>query len=375
MEKAAGIIDYFSDIEDPRANRGKRHLLIDIICIAVLAIICDANNYKEIEAYGLSKEKWLESFLGLPHGIPSDATFRRVFAVIRPESWQRCFLNWVRSLILNAPEAEEVIAIDGKTSRGSRDGEINGLHTVSAWASQLGIVLGQAQVSEHSNEITALPDLIASLDVAGAIITTDAMGTQTKIAWAIKEHHAEYMLALKGNHPKLLSDVSWLFDNAKENNWQNIDHRYYETKEKAHAREEHRKYWVISDLSFLDSEAIKAWRGLRTLACVESKRSYKGKVSIETRYYLSSLEPDAKRAAHAIRSHWTVENNLHWVLDMAFRDDESRVHKGHGQANWVTLRHMALNLIKLDKSFKASVKVKRKRAGWDNNYLLHLINY
>ena len=201
--EATGIIEYFSEIEDPRADRGKRHLLLDIICIAILAVICDANDYEEMEAYGLAKEQWLRSFLELPHGIPSDATFRRVFAVLNPEAWQACFLNWVRSLTLDVSEAEEVLAADGKTARGSRDGEIGGLHTVSVWSSQQGIVIGQSQVADHSNEITALPDLIESLDIAGSVITTDALGTQKQVAWAIKEHHAEYMLALKGNHPKL----------------------------------------------------------------------------------------------------------------------------------------------------------------------------
>lgn len=372
--QAEGIISYFADIEDPRAARGKRHLLLDIICIALLAIICDANDYEEIEAYGLSKEKWLSSFLDLPHGIPSHDTFRRVFAVLKPEVWQRRFLSWIDSLDLGQSEGEDILAIDGKTARRSRDGEQGGLHTVSVWSSRQGIVIGQTQVADHSNEITVLPELIESLEIVGAIITADAMGTQKQVAWAIKEHDAEYMLALKGNHPKLYADVIWLFEDAKKHNWQGIAYDYFETNDKAHGREEQRKYWVLSDLSLLDAETLTAWRGLQSLVCVESTRILKGQASIEKRYYLSSLACNAKQAAYAIRSHWSVENNLHWVLDMSFREDESRIRKGNGQANWVTLRHIALNLLKLDKSIKASIKVKRKRAGWDNTYLLNLIS-
>lgn len=370
---AEGIISYFAAVEDPREARGKRHLLLDILCIAILAVICDANDYQEIEGYGLAKKQWLSSFLELPHGIPSAATFRGVFAAVNPEAWQGCFLNWVRSLTLADKEAEEVLAADGKTARRSRAGELGGLHTVSVWSSQQGIVIGQGQVADHSNEITALPELIESLDIAGAVITTDAMGTQKQVAWAIREHHAHYMLALKGNHPKLHADVKWLFEDAERHKWRDIPHDNYETFDQAHGREEHRRYWTLADLSVLDPEETKAWRDLNSVSCVESRRTYKGQISVKKRYYLSSLPCDAKRAAHAIRSHWSVENNLHWVLDMTFREDESRVRKGHGQANWVTLRHIALNLLKLDTFLNASIKVKRKRAGWDNDYLLHLL--
>lgn len=371
--QAQGIIHHFSDIEDPRSARGKRHLLIDIICIAILAVICDANDYEEIEAYGLSKEAWLNSFLALPHGIPSYDTFRRVFSVLNAEAWQSCFVNWVRSLDLPISETEDVLAIDGKTARRSRDGDLGGLHTVSVWSSQQGIVIGQQQTTSHSNEITVLPELIESLDIAGAVVSIDAMGTQKQVAWAIKEHDGDYMLALKSNHPKLYQDVTWLFEDAASHDWLGISHDYYETTDKAHGREEHRRVWVLDDLSILDDDTLRAWRGLQSVACVASTRRIKGRISTEKRYYLSSLPLDAKRAAHAIRSHWSVENNLHWVLDMSFREDESRVRKGHGQANWVTLRHIALNLLKLDTSIKASIKVKRKRAGWDNDYLLQLL--
>lgn len=370
--QASGIIKYFTEIEDPREARGKRHLLLDIICIAILAVVCDANDYEEIEAYGLSKEAWLRSFLELPHGVPSDATFRRVFAVLNPEAWQGCFLRWVRSLTLEATGAEEVLAADGKTARRSRDSELGGLHTVSVWSSQQGLVIGQSQVAGHSNEITVLPDLIESLDISGAVVTTDALGTQKQVAWAVKEHDAEYMLALKGNHPRLYADVKWLFVVARNDVCSDVTDTF-ETKDKAHGREEQRRYRVLADLSVLDPELVRAWRGLKSVVCVESQRTSKGQTSTEKRYYLSSLPCDAKRAAHAIRSHWSIENSLHWVLDTTFREDESRIRKGHGQANWVTLRHLALNLLKLDKTLEASLKVKRKRAGWDDAYLLHLL--
>ena len=279
---AEGIIGHFTEIEDPREARGKRHLLVDILCIAILAVICDANDYEEIEGYGLAKQEWLSGFLELPHGVPSAATFRRVFAAINPEAWQACFVNWVRSLALEDDEmSEEVLAADGKTARGSRDGELGALHTVSVWASQQGIVVGQAQVEAHSNEITALPELIESLDVAGAVLTTDAMGTQKQVAWAAREHHAHYMLALKANHPKLHQDVMWLFEDAERHDWHDVPHDYYETLDNAHGRQERRRYWVLDDLSVLDPGEVKSWRDLRSVVCVESRRTLKGQTSVE----------------------------------------------------------------------------------------------
>lgn len=376
LEEAESLIEYFGDIEDPRQDRGKRHKLVDIICIAILAVICDANDYEEVEAYGLSKEAWLSSFLELPHGIPSDATFRRVFGALRPEKWQSCFMQWVKSIELPtlSESKDHVLALDGKTACGSdRDG-LKGLHTVSVWSSQHGIVIGQQQTDTKSNEITVLPSLIESVAVKGNVITTDAMGTQTQVAWAVREHKADYMLALKENHPKLYKDVVWLFEHAHSLNWINIEHDFFETYDKQHGREEHRKYWTISDLSVLEEKVTESWKDLQSFTCVESICISKGKTTTERRYFISSLPCDAKRAAHAIRNHWSIENSLHWVLDVAFDEDKNMVHLGHGQANWVTLRHIALNLLKLDKSIKASIKVKRKRAGWDNDYLLSLLH-
>ncbi len=375
--KGEELVKHFSNIEDPRSEQGKRHLLEDIICIAIFAVICDCNDYREIEAYGESKKEWLGSFLALPFGIPSHATFRRVFGLLEPEIWQGRFKRWVQALDLpDLPEDEktkdEVLAFDGKTSCASRTEDVKALHTVSVWSSQHGIVLGQQQVDKHSNEITALPMLIESVDISGAVVTTDALGTQTQVAWAIREHGGDYMLALKANHPKLYEDTQWLFEHAQTVGWEHIDHDYFESVDKAHGREEHRKYWTISDLSTLERQTVAAWRDLQALTCVESTRISKGKTTIQKRYYISSLACDAKRAAHAIRSHWSIENNLHWVLDTTFDDDISTVHLGHGQANWVTLRHLALNLLKLDTSSKHSIKVKRKRAGWDDDYLLSL---
>ena len=372
------LIKYFSDIEDPRQDQGKRHLLKDIVCIAIFAFIGDCNDYRDIEAYGKSKKEWLGSILDLPFGIPSHATFRRVFGALEPEIWQGRFKRWVQTLelpdLLEDEEVEdEILCFDGKTSCASRSEDIKALHTVSVWSSQHGIVIGQQQVDEHSNEITALPMLIESVEISGAVVTTDAMGTQTQVAWAIREHKGDYMLALKANHPKLYKDAVWLFEHAQTVGWDNIEHDYFESFDKAHGREEYRKYWTISDLSTIDKDTVASWRDLQTLCCVESTRTFKGKTSVERRYYLSSLDCNAKRAAHAIRSHWSIENNLHWVLDVTFDEDKNTVHLGHGQANLVTLRHIALNLLKLDTSSKDSIKVKRKRAGWDNDYLLSLI--
>lgn len=369
------LLGVFSGLPDPRSARGIRHSLEAIIIMSVLAFISDANDYVEIREYGLANEDWLSGFLDLKHGIPSVDTFERVFSILDANVWQARFRQWTREVSLgkgNEPE-DEILAVDGKTSRRSYDGRkgINALHTVSVWSSYGGIILAQEQVPDKTNEITVIPDVLAAVNPAGAVVTVDAMGTQKDIAWTIREYQADYLLALKENHPKLHSDVQWLFNHADQTRWQNVEFAHTLTQETSRGRFEKRECWVLSDLSLLETTA---WRDLTTVVRVRAQRTYKGEVSSEDRYYLSSLAADAERALHASRSHWGIENSLHWVLDVVFDEDCSRARKENAQANLVTLRHIALNLLKSDTSLKLSIKAKRKRAGWDRNFLLNLIH-
>jgi predicted transposase YbfD/YdcC len=363
------LLEHFQGLEDPRIERCNEHLLIDIVTIAICAVIGGAENFEEIATFGQAREAWFRNFLALPRGIPSHDTFNRVFGKLKPSSWQTCFMKWAQRVVVpKLSEGEDYqVCIDSKTARGSAGVGIEAVHMVNAWASHTEIVLGQQAVAEKSNAITAIPVLIETLELAGAVVSIDAMGTQKDIAWAIREHHADYVLALKDNHPKLYEDVLWLFDHAQTLNWQTIDHDYFESTEQGHGRTEQRRCWVLKDLSYLAKH--QGWRDLQTIAMLESCRTIKGVQSIEKRYYLSSLPPDAERIAKAVRTHWQVENSLHWVLDVAFREDESRIREGHAQTNFIVLRHLALSLLRHDKSSKIGIKAKRLKAGWDTTYL------
>ncbi|UCH26539.1 MAG: ISAs1 family transposase [Trueperaceae bacterium] len=367
------LIEHFADLPDPRHARGIRHHLIDIVCISILAVICGANTYSQIQQYGQANEEWLRRFLRLPFGVPSQDTFERVFAILSPDAWQGRFLAWTRTLVVpELPEGEdEVLALDGKTARGSKDLDGNALHTVSVWSSQFEVVFSQQQVPDKSNEITVMPELVEVINPAGAIITTDAMGTQKQLAWAAREHHAHYLLALKDNHPTLLEDVSWAFDHEDESGWKS-KHSYCQTMDKAHGREEVRECWVLPAPELLYQR--ESWRDLSSVVRVRSKRRVNGKVSEKTRYFLTSLAGGAERVLRAARFHWGIENGLHWVLDVAFDEDRSRARLKNAQATWVALRHLAINLLKRDKTVKAGVEAKRLRAGWDRAYLLKLLN-
>ena len=359
------LVATFTRIPDPRASNA-RHNLSDILTIAICAVISNADTFTDIEAYGHSKEAWLRQFLSLPNGIPSHDTFNRVFAILDREVLQRCFLDWVRNLDLPEPDTPvETIAVDGKTARSSGSDGLAALHTVSAWASERGVVLGQAQVDAKSNEITALPDLLEPLDIAGATVTTDAMGTQKQIAWTIREHHGDYVLALKGNHGHLHDDVMWLFDQQGDPAWRR------ETQ--GHGREEIREAWLLTDIDFLEQQARASWRDLRAVLKMRGTRIINGEVSVQNRYFLTS-HTDIDKVAYAVRAHWGIENGLHWVLDVAFGEDQSRARLDHAQANLVTLRHLALSLLKQETSFKAGIKAKRKRAGWDEDYLRKILS-
>jgi len=373
--KGESLVGVFAEIEDPRAARGIRHQLEDIIVISVLAFICGADDYVDIREYGLGNEDWLSSFLSLKHGIASVDTFERVFAILDSEQWQSCFRRWTKEATLGEIKEgeDEILAIDGKTSRRAHDraNGLEALHTVSVWSSYGGIVVAQEQVPDKSNEITVIPEIVAAINPAAAVVTTDAMGTQKDIVWNIREYQADYLLALKDNHPKLFDDVKWLFKDADASHWQGLESSYTRTEETSRDRHEVRECWVLADLTVLDTDD---WRDLNTVVRVRAQRTHKGETACEDRFYISSLACDAERALHAARTHWGVENCLHWVLDIAFQEDQSRARKDNAQANLVTLRHIALNVLKQNKSSKVGLKAKRKRAGWDRAYLLSLLH-
>ena len=363
------ILEQFSQLEDPRVDRTKRHKLTDMIAIAIYAVICGANGWTDIELFGKSKREWLESFLELPNGIPSHDTFGRVFAMLDAVQFEHCFVNWVSAV--SELTKGEVIAIDGKTLRRSHD-RSNGksaLHLVSAWSSANRFVLGQKKVEGHSNEIKAIPELLRTLDVSGCVVTMDAMGCQKDVASAVVEQEADYVLALKENQLGLYEDVK---DTFGHRDGASVD--FYETVEKSHGRIEKRRCWSVTDRECIEYFSDRGeWRGLSGVAMVECERVSGSVSSRQRRYYISCLSADAKTMLEATRSHWGIENSMHWVLDMGFREDESRVRKGNAAENLSILRRMAMNLLRQDKSVKVGIEAKRKRAGWDENYLLKIL--
>jgi len=365
------LVEHFSQIEDPRIERSKRHKLIDILTLAILAVICGADSWVGMESFGQAKLKWLKRVLELPNGIPSHDTFARVFARLNPEQFQQCFLEWVRSLVRLSDG--EVIALDGKTLRQSydtADGKA-AIHMVSAWATTNRLVLGQCKVDEKSNEITAIPQLLKMLEIQGCIVTIDAMGCQKDIARLIVERESDYVLALKGNQGNLFEDVQQIFAQAQALSFVGIEHDFHQTVEKGHGRVEIRRCWTMGQVEFL-SDADK-WMKFTSIGMVQAERRVKGKVERETRYYLSSLTSQAQRLSQAVRAHWQVENSLHWVLDLAFLEDACRIRKDHAPENLAVVRHIALNLLTQETSLKVGIKNKRLRAGWDQGYLLKVL--
>ncbi len=362
---------HFESLDDPRVQHSIDHLLIDIVMITICAVICGADRWVEVENYGKAKHSWLGTFLELPHGIPSHDTIERLFARLRPEPLQECFLSWVNAAF--ALSKGQLITVDGKTLRGSyeRGGKRGMIHMVSAWASENRIVLGQRKVDEKSNEITAIPELLKVLDLEGAVVSIDAMGCQTAIAEQIVAQQGDYVLALKGNQGNLLEDVSQLFAQAHANAFDGIEHDYYETQDTGHGRQETRRYWVMGQTDYLIG--AENWAKLTTIGCVESQRQVGDTLSREMRYYLLSLPLDAKRFATAVRGHWGIENQLHWILDVAFREDQSRATAGYSGENLAVIRHIAVNLLSQEKSAKGGTHAKRLKAGWDDQYLFKVL--
>lgn len=370
----ARITDYFGNLPDPRIERRKQHRLLDIVAIAVCAVIAGADGWTEIEQFGRAKEQWFRTFLPLPNGIPSHDTFGRVFARLDPQAFQKSFLEWVQAV--NALTQGQIVAVDGKTLRRSHDRTLGkgAIHMVSAWATANRLVLGQVKVADKSNEITALPELLRLLELSGCIVTIDALGCQTDIAETIVQQGGDYIIAAKQNQGRLYEDVKDLFAGYQSVAFQGIPHGYAKTVHKGHARIEIRECWTLGDFESLDYVRKQSvWKNLRSLVMVRAERRIGTKVSRETRYFIASLEPHPKLALRAVRQRWGIENQLHWVLDIAFREDESRVRKEHAPENFAVLRHMALNLLKQETTAQMGVHAKRLKAAWDENYLLKVL--
>lgn len=368
------IRKHFSKVSDPRIDRTKRHKLLDIICIAICAVICGADNWVEVENFGRQKEVWLRTFLELPNGIPSHDTFGRVFGLVNPGEFQRSFLEWVQAV--NQLTQGQVIAIDGKQLRGSHDQSSGkrAIYMVSAWAAANHLVLGQQKVNDKSNEITAIPELLKVLEISGCIVTIDAIGTQTKIARLIVEAEADYILAVKENQGHLYQDVTALFDYDRRCNFQEAPYEYAKTVGKGHGRIEVRQCWSTSHPEYMESIRNRHnWKGLKSIIMIESERIVDGKSSVEIRYFISSLASDARRLLKAVRCHWGIENGLHWTLDIAFAEDQNRVRKDHGPENLAVIRHMAINLLKQEKTAKGGIKAKRLQCAWNEEYLLKVL--
>ncbi|MBC7869641.1 MAG: ISAs1 family transposase [Chitinophagaceae bacterium] len=372
--ETTSISRYFGRLSDPRIERSKRHKLIDVLTIALCGVICGADNWVEIAAWGEIKENWLRTFLELPNGIPSHDTFSDVFGRLNADEFQRCFANWVQAVCVLSEG--QVIAIDGKTLCGSAEkkGDKKAIHMVSAWASANRLVLGQVKVNDKSNEITAIPELLTLLDIQGCTVTIDAMGCQTEIAQAILDAQANYVLSVKKNQARLYEDIEDLFAGAEEVAYREVPHDYARTIEKDHGRLEIRECWTIADASFLAYlRTLDTWAGLSQVVLVTRQRQHNDTLSIERAYFITSLSASAALILDATRQHWAIENNLHWTLDVAFCEDDNRVRTDNAPQNLAVLRHIALNLLKHETSVKAGMKAKRLRAGWDDAYLLKVL--
>jgi len=382
---AAGFLRFFGDLPDPR-GRNKIHQLDDMIVIAVMAVICGADSWAEVALFGRSKQKWLATFLSLPGGIPSHDTFTRVFSLLVPDEFERCFMAWMAALAEHS--GGKLIAIDGKSIRRSfaHAWDKSGMaHMVSALVSQGGnrLVFGQVAVEDKSNEITAIPKLLELMDLKGAVITIDAMGTQREVAGKVVKGGGDYVLPVKDNQPALRQKVGALLDEAALGGIEGLNVGLFEQTQEHHGRRETRRVWLVDDVSCLGKRLLDLWPGLGTgsLAMVERERQdlgdMTGKKTVERHYYISSLKGSSHEAAEAmagyIRGHWSVENNLHWQLDVSFNEDQRRIRRGHGAQNFSRLCRIALNLLKREQSVKIGIKGKRLNAGWDHDYLLRLI--
>jgi predicted transposase YbfD/YdcC len=373
----SAVWERFATLQDPRTEYLCEHKLIDILTIALCALICGAETWVDVASFGQEKRAWLETFLELPNGIPSHDTFGYVFARLDTPQFERCFAAWMEAVC--ELTLGQVIAIDGKTLRRSHDRRAGkqAIHMVSAWASANRLVLGQVKVDSKSNEITAIPVLLRMLDVAGCIVTADAMGCQKEIAKLVVEKQGDYVLAVKDNQPGLHEQIQRLFYYAEKNQYAYVTaHDHYTQHTKDHGRLETRSCSVISDPDYLRSlRNLEQWEGLQTIVkVVYQSHTGDGPLVEITRYFISSLPCDAHRLLYAVRGHWTIEDSLHWVLDVAFREDDCRVRKDNGAENLAILRHIALNLLSHEKTAKNGIKGKRLKAGWSESYLLRVLS-
>lgn len=363
------LADVFVSIQDPRQKGKVTHDLVELLVVAGNAVLVGADTFVEIELWAKEKQDWLRRYLRLVHGIPSHDTFGRLFGLIDPSQFESAFRQWVSAVL--PVLGSEVVAIDGKTSRRSGGVDATALHLVSAFAAGAGLVLGQRATAEKSNEKTAIPELLATLALAGCTVTIDAMGTQANIAQTILDRGADYILAVKDNQPKLAESIEDFWHCFRAHPAADTPHQFVESVEKSHGRIETRRCWTFDQLDCLHKP--EQWPGLKSFAVVESQREINGKTTLEQRLYISSLNPDAARIAVAIRAHWSVENRLHWCMDIAFNDDQMRARSGHSAHNLAVLKHITLNLIRMDPvKRKGGIKARRLIAATSDNYRAEL---
>ena len=367
-DKSSLILQEFSNLEDPRADDNQLYPLSEVLLVLFFGVICTSDSYRDIVDYGNLKLDYLRKYFPYKNGIVSKSQLQNIVSSINPEHFRSCFANWIQSL---GAISQDVIAIDGKTLRHSFDSS-NGrspIHMVSAFASQARLVLGQIKVDDKSNEITAIPKLLNILEIKGNIVTIDAMGCQKKICNHIIEKEADYVLSLKGNQGNLHKDIKLFFEEQHSKNFADIKVDYFEKTDGEHGRIEIRKHWITDDIDWLDD--AEKWRGLKAIGMIESTRIIKDRESKEVRYYIASIKPDVQLFAKAARGHWGIENSLHWVLDMTFNEDYSRVRDENAAENLAIVRHIAINAVQKSKhEFKgSSIKNIRKKAGWDNNLM------
>jgi predicted transposase YbfD/YdcC len=358
-------------LTDPRTGRATRHVLLDILLISLCASLCGAQTFTDIALFGRCQQAWFKTWLALPHGIPSHDTFNRVFSLLNPVLFRDLFVAWTQSL--RRTVAGEVVAVDGKTLRGSAAHNHGPVHLVNVWASANRLILGQWKVADHSNEITALPELLRALELAGCTVTVDALNCQKTVAQEISEADADYVLALKGNHGTLHAEVKAFLDDAVARAWRDVPHQFHETLDKDHGRLETRRYWITETIGWLADKS--QWENLRSVAVVEATRTVRGAVSRERRYYLTSLPADAPRLAGAVRGHWEVENCVHWVLDVQLGEDACGLRHAHAVQNLAIVRTLTLNILRRDQTHKVGIRAKQKAAGWSSHYLLQLLNF